>query len=210
MAGTTAGAIDVVDPQNLTRTTSIAVGSSPVQVAVSDDGNFAYVSLAGESAVAKVDLVRHEVVQKVTVPTPPVQLYLTPDGARLLSADQGTADAPGDTVSIIDVATMSVTATVTTGAGPHGVVVDPSGRLAWVTNLYADTVSVLDLTNLAVTATITVGDMPNGISFSPVTATGASADTAVDVPDYSTDAAGDEGDGGDDAGHGHGEGDHHG
>jgi len=198
VAGMTAGAIDVVDPRTMTRTASIPVGSSPVQVAVAPDGATAYVSLAGSSSVAKVDLARQEVVRTVTVPAPPVQLYLSTDGSRLLSADQGTPDAPGDSVSVIDPASMTVTATITTGSGPHGVVIEPSGRVAWVTNLYDDTVSVIDLTTNTTTATIPVGDMPNGISFTPAVATPRETADALDIPDYA--AAADE----TDSAHAHG------
>lgn len=40
---------------------------------------------------------------------------------------------------------MTVRTTVATGAGPHGVVIDPAGTLAWVTNSYDNSVSVVDL-----------------------------------------------------------------
>jgi YVTN family beta-propeller protein len=43
---------------------------------------------------------------------------------------------------------------------------EPSGTLAWVTNLYDDTVTVLDLRQDVAVATVPVGDMPNGISYS--------------------------------------------
>lgn len=45
----------------------------------------------------------------------------------MLSADQGTVDKPGHTVSLIDTAAMTVRGTVGTGSGPHGVVIDTSG-----------------------------------------------------------------------------------
>ena len=55
---------------------------------------------------------------------------------------------------------------VSTGAGPHGVVIDPTGTHAWVTNSYDDTVSVIDIPTQSVRmATIPVGMGPNGISY---------------------------------------------
>ena len=56
-----------------------------------------------------------------------------------------------DTVSVFDTEAMAVAASITTGSGPHGVVVDTTGETAWVTNLYDDTVSVLDLTTVSYT-----------------------------------------------------------
>ena len=78
-----------------------------------------------------------------------------------------------------------------TGAGAHGIVVDPASRHAYVTNLYADTVAVLDLDSLKVVATIPVGSTPNGISFSPVALDEPPAVTAVDLPVF---GSGDKGD----------------
>ena len=58
-------------------------------------------------------------------------------------------------------------ATVETGSGAHGVVVDRDGRHAFVTNTYANTVSVLDVGERKVVATVQVGRGPNGVSVTP-------------------------------------------
>jgi YVTN family beta-propeller protein len=81
-------------------------------------------------------------------------------------ANQGTEDKPGNTISIIDTATFLVVSTVKTGKGTHGVVIEPSGRYAYVTNMYGNDVSVIDLTARKVIAAIPTGEVPNGISFS--------------------------------------------
>jgi YVTN family beta-propeller protein len=85
----------------------------------------------------------------------------------VLSADQGTADKPGHTVSLIDTAAMTVRGAVGTGSGPHGVVIDTSETRAWVTNSYENTVSVINLGSLSVVAAVAVGTGPSGISYSP-------------------------------------------
>ena len=72
-----------------------------------------------------------------------------------------------DVVSVIDLAAMKVAATIKTGAGAHGVVIDREGRHAFVTNTYANTVSVIDIATRKVVATVPVGKGPNGISVSP-------------------------------------------
>ncbi len=165
VANTQANALDVINPATDTETAAVPVGGSPVQVAVDGAGRYAYASITEPASVVKVDLRSRTVVDKVNVPSAPVQLFLTPDGKTLLSADQGTTTKPGNTLSVIDPTTMGVTGTVRTGSGPHGVVVDPSGTRAWVTNVDDDTVSVVDIAGLAVLATIPVGDMPNGVTF---------------------------------------------
>ena len=136
--------------------------------------------------MAKVDLAEQEVIGSVPVSAPPVQLYLTADGTRLLSADQGTEDAPGETLSVIDPQSMTADATIPTGAGPHGVVIEPSDQRAWVTNLYDDTVSVVDLTTNETVATVPVGDNPNGISYSPLEPEPGPATIELTIPNYAT------------------------
>jgi len=91
---------------------------------------------------------------------------VTPDNQYVLVANQGTESNPSTTVSIVDTETFAVMNTVETGQGAHGVVVDPAGTYAYITNIYAGTVTVVDLTTQEVIASIAVGSGPNGISFS--------------------------------------------
>ena len=72
-------------------------------------------------------------------------------------AKTGIRDKPGSSVSMSDLQTFKLVATVETGPGAHGVVVDRDGRNAFVTNAYANTVSVLDIAERKVVATVPVG-----------------------------------------------------
>ena len=60
---------------------------------------------------------------------------MTPDDRNVLAANQGTKDKPRTTVSIIDTASFMVVGTVETGKGARGVVIDPSSRFAYITNV---------------------------------------------------------------------------
>jgi DNA-binding beta-propeller fold protein YncE len=76
------------------------------------------------------------------------------------------------TATIIDVATGRSLATLPTGAGPHEVVVSPSGRVAVVTDYGGQprrTLTVIDVPGLKVTKTIDLGGYtaPHGIVFHP-------------------------------------------
>ncbi len=108
-------------------------------------------------------------LDKVTVGIGAIQTFVTPDGKYVLAANQGTETSSSDTVSIIDTASLEVVATVRTDAGAHGVVIEPSGRYAYIANIYGDSVSVLDIAGQTVVATVASGDGPSGISFSPRT-----------------------------------------
>ncbi|MGY1988939.1 YVTN family beta-propeller repeat protein [Mycolicibacterium fortuitum] len=182
VANHSTGALDVIDAQTDRLQFSVPVGNEPAQVAVSADGRYAYTGITQPATVVKVDLNSRKVVGTTAVSAPPVQVYLTPDDAMVISADQGTPEAPGHAASLIDTATMAVRATVPTGAGPHGVVIDPSGRLAWVTDSYDNSVSIIDLAGQSVSATIPVGEGPNGISYSPRPPSTSAPTVALKLP----------------------------
>jgi len=160
------GALDLIDPATDKMLGAVPVGKSPVQVAVSADGHYAYTSLTDPPSVVKVDLSQRKTVGSTDVPNAPVQLYLTPDEKTVLCANQGTRENPGHTLSVIDTAAMTSRGDVTTGSGPHGVVIDTSGNWAWVTNSFDSTVSVVDVVNMSLESSSPVGAGPNGVSYS--------------------------------------------
>ncbi|MFT8340103.1 MULTISPECIES: YncE family protein [Clostridium] len=80
-------------------------------------------------------------------------------------ANQGTEDAPSNTVSKIDMSTKKVVAAIETGKGAHGVVVSPDNKYVYVTNMYDGTVSVIDNSTDKVIKTTKVEGEPNGISY---------------------------------------------
>lgn len=161
------GTVSVIDTESRKQIAQIAVGKGTAQVGFTPDGRFGFVSLSGENQVALIDPVSRKVIGKVAVGTVPIQVYATPDSKLVLVANQGSPKKPGTTVSFIDVAGLKVVATITTGAGAHGVVIDRDGRRADVTNTYANTVSVIDIRGRKVIATVPVGKGPNGISMAP-------------------------------------------
>src|SRR5262249_30151913 len=68
-----------------------------------------------------------------------------------------------DTVSLVNLATGNVTATVPVGDGPWGVAVHPRGTELWITNRREGSVSVIDLATRTVTAMFPVGRVPLGV-----------------------------------------------
>lgn len=161
------GTVSVIDTASRQQVASIPVGRGPAQVGFTGDGRLAFVSLSQEDRVAVIDPKTHEVVRKVAVGDGPIQLFATPDSQRLLVANQGSRQNPGHTVSVIDLTSFKVTASIRTGRGAHGVVVDADGRQAYVSNLYDNTVTVIDLVAHKPVATVPVGAGPNGISVTP-------------------------------------------
>lgn len=185
VANTMDGALDLIDPATDRYIGAVPVGTNPAQVAVSADGKYAHAGISEPPSVVKVDLAQRKVIGSAVVPKTPIQLYLTPDEKEVVSADQGRTDDQGNTLSVIDTATMSTRGTVTTGAGPHGVVIDTTGHWAWVTNSFANTVSAVDLSPLTVAATISVGTGPNGISYSTRAPAPTAQTITLDIPTQS-------------------------
>ncbi|HEY4327213.1 MAG TPA: beta-propeller fold lactonase family protein [Mucilaginibacter sp.] len=70
-------------------------------------------------------------------------------------------------VSVINIATNTVVATVPVGADPLGVSVSPDGSKAYISNEFDNTVSVINTSSNTVAATIPVGASPSGLAVSP-------------------------------------------
>ncbi len=178
--------LSVIETSTNTKVADIEVGKAPVQVGFSPDGEFLYASLNGENALVKVEVATRQVLGKVDVGIGPVQVFVTPDNRYILVANQGTQENPSTTVSVIDAASFSVTATIETGRGAHGIVVDPSGKYAYVTNIYDNTTAVLDIAEQVIVAVIPTGEGPNGITFSSLVPSAPIATTlALELPEHS-------------------------
>jgi len=72
------------------------------------------------------------------------------------------ANYGSSTVSVIDIATNKVTATVNVGGLPYGVAV--TGKYLYVTNYGSNTVSVLSTATNSIIATVNVGSNPTGVT----------------------------------------------
>lgn len=184
VANAKSNTLSVIDAQTNTKVADIEVGERPVQVGFSPDAKYVYFSLNGENALGKVDIATRTLMGKATVGGGPIQVFVTPDNKYILVANQGTKENPSTTVSIVDTNPFKVVSTIQTGKGAHGVVIDPSGRYAYITNIYENTVSVIDIEQRTVISTIPSGAAPNGISFSALPANPApSAEVQLEIPE---------------------------
>jgi YVTN family beta-propeller protein len=94
-----------------------------------------------------------------------------------------------NTVSVIDTATRTVTATIPVGLTPGPIVADPAAGSVYVANSDANTVSVIDVANNTVTATIPVGPAPDSMAVDTAAGTVYVADggaNTVSVIDMAT------------------------
>ena len=89
-------------------------------------------------------------------------IAITADGATLL-----VVNPDSNTLSLVDLGTLTTVAEIPVGVDPRTVAVDDAGQRAYVANRGSDSVSVIDLnTRIAITS-ILVGDRPYGLVVNP-------------------------------------------
>lgn len=157
--------VSIVDPTAAKELVRIPVGKAPVQVAYTPDGKRLFVSLRDEDAVAVVDLASRRKTGSIAVGDGPIQVFMTPDGRYVYVANEGTPQAPANTVSVIDTGSLRVIRTIPAGRGPHGLVATSDGSRVFVSNRFDDTVSEINVMDQTVARTFRVGDEPTGITF---------------------------------------------
>jgi YVTN family beta-propeller protein len=125
----------------LTQGEQIRVGNAPHSILINNSGTTAYVSNEGGRIATEADF----------------QIYSA--GTEIV-ADPVVGAAITGTVSVVDLATMTVTANISTGLHPTGMALW-SGNLL-VANTYSDTISVINLATNTVSRTISLG-LPIGV-----------------------------------------------
>jgi YVTN family beta-propeller protein len=124
-----------------TQGTQIRVGNAPHGIVISSDGTTAYVSNEGGRAATESDF------------------QINSAGTEIV-ADPVVGAATTGTVSVVDLASMTVTATISTGLHPTGMALYRGNLL--VANTYSDTISVIDTTTNQVVQTFDLG-LPIGV-----------------------------------------------
>ncbi|MFD8478679.1 IPT/TIG domain-containing protein [Kitasatospora sp. NPDC059673] len=152
----------------------LSVAAAPPAHAAS--GPLGYVANFASNTVSVIDTGTNTAVATIPVDDGPVGVAIAPNGHAVYVANQGNSGgaglaAGGNSVSVIDTATNTVTTTVPVGNAPLGIAVTPSGGAVYVTNKSSNTVSVIDTATNAVTATIPVGAGPADVAISPSGAT---------------------------------------
>ncbi|HEV3277593.1 MAG TPA: bifunctional YncE family protein/alkaline phosphatase family protein [Terriglobia bacterium] len=137
----------------------IRVGNAPHSILINSSGTTAYVSNEGGRAATDADF----------------QLYSA--GTEIV-ADPVVGAAITGTVSVVDLASMTVTATISTGLHPTGMAF--YGQDLLVANTYSDSISVIDTATDTVRRTIDLG-LPIGVAGQGPAYGAAPASIAVDA-----------------------------
>jgi YVTN family beta-propeller protein len=96
-------------------------------------------------------------------------LALGISGAGVAVAGEAiVTNQPGDSLSVVDTATMNVLATIALSGKPAGIALSPGKKIAYVTAPDGKTLFAVDLDNRVVTQRLQVGSGPLGIAAHPV------------------------------------------
>ncbi len=133
----------------------------------------AYVGLFKDNAVAVIDTDSDRVLTRISVPTGPHGLVVTPDGRWVFVSSDGDSK-----VSVIDTASDSLVASIEVGPAPHGLAITPDGRLVLAAVFGASAVAFIDTASREVVARLPAGN-PHNIALS---ADGRTAYVAVQKP----------------------------
>jgi YVTN family beta-propeller protein len=77
------------------------------------------------------------------------------------------ANSGSNTVSVVNLTSKAVTATISVGTQPVAILIDSTGTYAYVANLGSGTVSQINLSSNTVSSTATVGSTPTSLALDP-------------------------------------------
>ena len=141
---------------------SIPVGSHPAHVVVDGTGRRAYVTNAGDNAVAVVDLARKTVVQTIPTGRYPHGLRISPNGSELY-----VANVEDGSVSVIDTAKLVEAVRISVGRTPVQVGFTPDGTRVYVSLRDENSVAIVDTAKRTKIGTVPVGRGPIQVHATP-------------------------------------------
>ncbi len=140
--------VSVVDLTMNTVISHIEVGYGPYCVAVSPDGDTAYVT-SREKGISIIDAATNTLTGNIPVFVDTIAV--SPDGKSLygVSRDEGTLES-------IDIAFGTILKSVEVGPSPHGIAVNNEGTRIYVSSLDDGMVRVIDALSMGIIATVAV------------------------------------------------------
>jgi YVTN family beta-propeller protein len=149
-----------------------------IGLAFSPDGTHAYASAGGDNKIRVYDVSGQQLTETAPIMLPlpidsngnqinlfPAGLSVSPNGQMLYVADN-----LGDRMSVIDLTTGTVTATIPVGHNPYTTLVSQDGNTVYVSNWGDMTISVVDVSGATPTVaqTVQVGTHPTALLLNPV------------------------------------------
>lgn len=175
------GDLTVIDAATQMVIATAPVGKRPRGIEVSPDGRSLYVALSGSpnagpgvdpktlpppdrsaDGIGEIDADTYKVKRIIHAGDDPEEVAVSNDGARLYVANEDTAQ-----LSVVDLASGNVIATVKVGEEPEGVAIRPDGKVVYVTSEGDGAVFAIDTATNKLLKRVAVGHRPRGIGFLP-------------------------------------------
>ena len=161
------GVVHVFDPTTFEHVGAFDGGDGIGEVYATPDGSLLWILGTGAGSVSLFDTSTYALTE-LDVGVRPVHSFIASDRSRIFVGNDGSAD-----VSVIDVASRRVVATVLTGAGHHkmAVTTDAGGAFAgvYVSNITDGTITPMNVDLSVRTNVPGTGAAPHGMDFSFVT-----------------------------------------
>lgn len=157
-----------------TQLTFAVSGSSPESLLVLNKS---------ENTLAIIDPVSFKVLARIPTGEAPHELTVSADGRLAFVCNYGTAERPGNTISVIDIANResdTVSAIepakesgawkitqIAVGKAPEGIGLSPDEREVWVAHRVDGGLSIIDTATNQVKETLKVGRAPIRVKFTP-------------------------------------------
>ncbi|BCD23504.1 hypothetical protein BC30090_2401 [Bacillus cereus] len=139
----------------------IIAGRFPSGIAITPNGNTAYVANNIDSNVSIINTITNTNVGTIPTDFGPYEVAITPDGSRLYVT-------AFNNVIVINTITNTVIDTITLGDKPSGIAITPDGNRAYVTEIVNNNVFVIStITNTVIAPPISVGSNPQAIAITP-------------------------------------------
>jgi PelA/Pel-15E family pectate lyase len=169
VANAGSGTVSVVPighlPDEKTRILQIAIGGTPMGLALTDDDKWLYASNRDGNQILRIDTRTLRVEGRIAVAGEPSRLVLT-NGGRLLVASL----IAGNAVAGIDTATSREIARLPVGRRPEAILVDGARQRAFVAAQEDDKVVEFSLVDWKVIREIPTGDHPDSMWLDPAPA----------------------------------------
>jgi YVTN family beta-propeller protein len=141
--------------------TLVSVGAGPEGLDESPDGRELWSAHSRDGAISIIDVASKKVVHTLDAKTRRSnRLKFTSDGALVLVSDLGAGE-----LVIIDARKRSERARLPLGRAPTGILVSPTGQVAYVALSGENKIAVVDLKTLSVAKTIATGGSPDGMAW---------------------------------------------
>jgi serine/threonine-protein kinase len=161
----TTGSLSVIDTRRGTAVAIISTGAEADEVAVSRDGNTAYLLVRATVSIQPrllvIDILQERIVAAAEITADTHDLVLSPDGTRLF-----VTNIESGTVSVFDVDTVKMTGIITVGKGLTCPAVSPDGSRLYVVEP-AGTIQVIAINARNVIHDVPVGGKPSCLALSP-------------------------------------------